>query len=70
MAGTAASACHGCGEPVGASDSFCESCGAELAPPAVSDGGGGGPQTCESCSGRISADGYCESCGRQGTVGP
>ena len=69
MAGTAASACHGCGEPVGASDSFCESCGAELAPPAVSDGGSGGPQTCESCSGRISADGYCESCGRRGRSG-
>jgi serine/threonine protein phosphatase PrpC len=66
MAGTAASACHGCGEPVGATDSFCESCGAELAPPAVSDGGSGGPQSCESCSGRISPDGYCESCGRRG----
>jgi serine/threonine protein phosphatase PrpC len=69
IAETAASACHGCGEPVGASDSFCESCGAELAPPAVSDGGSGGPQTCESCSGRISADGYCESCGRRGRSG-
>ena len=47
MAGTAAAAsgvCHGCGEPVEATDSFCESCGAELAPASVSDGAGGGPR--------------------------
>jgi serine/threonine protein phosphatase PrpC len=69
MAGAAAPACHGCGEPVGAADSFCESCGAELAPPAVSDGGNGAPQTCEACSGGISADGYCESCGRRVRTG-
>jgi serine/threonine protein phosphatase PrpC len=68
MAGTAAPAsgvCHACGEPVGATDSFCESCGKELAPAAVSDGGGG-PQACETCpSAHVSADGYCESCGRK-----
>jgi serine/threonine protein phosphatase PrpC len=68
-AGTAAAAsgvCHGCGEPVGATDSFCESCGVELAPPAVSDGASGRPQGCETCpSAHITADGYCESCGRR-----
>ena len=73
MAGTAAAAsgvCHGCGEPVEATDSFCESCGAELAPASVSDGAGGGPQVCESCSSsRISADGFCESCGRRARSG-
>ena len=57
--------CHNCGQPVGATDSFCESCGAELAPPSVSDGSGGGPPVCEACSSpRISADGFCESCGQ------
>ena len=69
MAEAEAPVCHSCGEPVGASDSFCESCGAELAPPAVSDGGEGGPGTCEECSGRIGADGYCESCGRRARSG-
>ena len=64
--GPAASVCFACGEPVGATDSFCESCGTELAPLSVSDGHGGGPVACESCSSsRISADGYCESCGRK-----
>ena len=63
--------CFACGEPVGATDSFCESCGAELAPLSVSDGPGGGAPVCESCSSsRISADGYCESCGRKVAVGP
>jgi len=62
--------CHSCGQPVGATDSFCESCGAELAPPSVSDGAGGGPQVCESCSSsRITADGFCESCGHRARSG-
>jgi serine/threonine protein phosphatase PrpC len=70
MAATPAPACPVCGEPTGATDSFCESCGAELAPPAVSDGGSGAPRTCETCrSGRIGADGYCESCGRKARSG-
>jgi len=65
-AGPTAGVCFACGEPVGATDSFCESCGAELAPLSVSDGRDGGPSVCESCSSsRISADGYCESCGRR-----
>ncbi len=58
--------CFACGEPVEAADSFCESCGAELAPLTVSDGQGGGADACEFCrSSSISADGYCESCGRK-----
>ena len=62
----ASGVCFGCGEPVGATDSFCESCGAELAPLSVSDGRGGGPRACEICpASHISADGYCESCGRK-----
>jgi serine/threonine protein phosphatase PrpC len=65
-AAPAAGACFACGEPAGATDSFCESCGAELAPLSVSDGREGGSRVCESCSSsRISADGYCESCGRR-----
>ena len=39
----AATVCFACGEPVGATDSFCESCGAELAPLSVSDGHDAGP---------------------------
>ena len=51
--------CFACGEPVEAADSFCESCGAELAPLKISDGQDGGPGACESCgSSSISADGY------------
>ena len=62
----ASGVCLGCGEPVRAGDSFCESCGAELAPLSVSDGRGGGPRACEICpASHISADGYCESCGRK-----
>ena len=62
----ASGVCFGCGEPVGATDSFCESCGAELAPLSVSDGRSGGPRACEICpASHISADGYCESCGRK-----
>ena len=62
----ASGACLDCGKPVGATDSFCESCGAELAPLSVSDGRGGGPRACEVCpASNISADGYCEACGRK-----
>ena len=65
-AGPASGVCSACGEPVGATDSFCEACGAELAPLSVSDGDSGPPGACEFCpSSRISADGYCESCGRK-----
>ena len=68
-AGTTAPAsepCATCGEPVGAADSFCEACGAELAPMLISDGESTRPGRCSSCrSAGITADGYCEACGRR-----
>ena len=64
--------CPACGSQVGAADSFCESCGTELAPPVSSAGPPGYTSLCPVCSldesappGAISAEGYCESCGRK-----
>ena len=64
--------CPTCGGPAGAADSFCESCGTELAPPVSSAGPPGYAAQCPVCSldesaqpGPISAEGYCESCGRK-----
>ena len=64
--------CPTCGGPAGAADSFCESCGTELAPPVSSTGPAGYTAQCPVCSldesvppGAISAEGYCESCGRK-----
>ena len=64
--------CPACGEPVGATDSFCESCGKELAPAVVSTASPGYAPECPVCSvdpsvpaGAISPEGYCESCGRK-----
>ena len=64
-------ACPSCGAQVADTDSFCESCGAELAPPAVSTPPPGYTAECPVCSvdpasppAAISAEGYCESCGR------
>jgi len=69
--------CPSCGEPVGAVDSFCESCGTELAEadpyrPETEPSLPGYVAQCPVCSvdpsatpGAISADGCCESCGRQ-----
>ena len=64
--------CPTCGEPVGATDSFCESCGTELAPAVLSTASPGYTPECPVCSvdpaappGAISAEGYCESCGRK-----
>jgi serine/threonine protein phosphatase PrpC len=65
------SPCPACGEPVGPDDGFCEACGAELAPAAVSSGAAGGALACPACAadGRaqagISPEGYCEFCGRK-----
>jgi serine/threonine protein phosphatase PrpC len=63
--------CSSCGEQVASTDSFCESCGIELAPPVVSSSPPGYSAQCPVCSvdpssppGAISAEGYCESCGR------
>jgi serine/threonine protein phosphatase PrpC len=64
--------CPSCGAPVGAGDSFCEACGTELAPPKVSTAPPGYLVECPVCSvdpetppGAITAEGYCESCGRK-----
>jgi serine/threonine protein phosphatase PrpC len=63
--------CPACGEAIGLDDGFCEACGAELAPAAVSSGAAGGARECPLCAaaGRASAgvspEGYCEICGRK-----
>jgi serine/threonine protein phosphatase PrpC len=64
------STCPSCGAPVGVSDSFCESCGTELAPPVVSTAPPGFEAQCPVCSvdpeappSVITAEGYCETCG-------
>ncbi len=64
--------CSSCGEQASATDSFCESCGTELTPPMVSASPPGYSAQCPVCSvdpsappGAISAEGYCESCGRK-----
>jgi serine/threonine protein phosphatase PrpC len=65
------SPCPACGEPIGPDDGFCEVCGAELAPAAVSSGAAGGAPECPLCAadGRppagVSPEGYCEFCGRK-----
>jgi serine/threonine protein phosphatase PrpC len=63
--------CSSCSEQVATTDSYCESCGIELAPPVVSTSPPGYSAQCPVCSvdpssppGAISAEGYCESCGR------
>jgi serine/threonine protein phosphatase PrpC len=65
-------ACPSCGAPVRAGDSFCESCGTELAPPMVSSAPPGYEAECPVCSvdpeappAVITAEGYCGSCGRK-----
>jgi len=64
--------CPTCGQPIVATDSFCESCGTELAPAVVSTASPEYTPECPVCSvdpsappGAISPDGYCESCGRK-----
>src|SRR5581483_7913878 len=64
--------CPSCGAPTGAEDSFCEACGTELAVPVTSSGAPGYRPECPVCSvdpsappAVISAEGYCESCGRK-----
>jgi serine/threonine protein phosphatase PrpC len=65
--------CPSCGEPIEIRDSFCEACGTELAPPAISADASGLTPACPVCSvdpsvpapTGISPEGYCESCGRK-----
>jgi len=72
VTGAPGGTCPNCGEAVGATDSFCESCGTELAPAVISTASPGYTPECPVCSvdpsappGAISPDGYCESCGRK-----
>jgi serine/threonine protein phosphatase PrpC len=64
--------CPSCGALVGAWDSYCESCGTELAPPLVSAAPPGFAAECPVCAvdpqapnAAITAEGYCETCGRK-----
>jgi serine/threonine protein phosphatase PrpC len=62
----AAVACPSCGAAISLEDSFCEVCGTELAPAAVSAGTPRATAACPSCPGAtVSSDGYCDSCGRK-----
>jgi serine/threonine protein phosphatase PrpC len=70
-------ACPACGQPSAEGDAFCEYCGAELAPAVVSDASPGFVAACPVCSVdpsitqpvAVTADGYCESCGRKVPTG-
>jgi serine/threonine protein phosphatase PrpC len=70
-------ACPACGRAAVEGDAFCEYCGAELAPAVVSDASPGFVPTCPACSAdpsipqpvAVTADGYCESCGRKVPTG-
>jgi serine/threonine protein phosphatase PrpC len=64
--------CPRCGQLVGVWDQFCEACGKELAPPAVSAGTPGYVARCAVCTAdpdapepAVTAEGYCEGCGRK-----
>jgi serine/threonine protein phosphatase PrpC len=70
-------ACPACGQAAVEGDAFCEYCGAELAPAVVSDASPGFVPTCPVCAAdpsipqpvAVTADGYCESCGRKVPTG-
>jgi serine/threonine protein phosphatase PrpC len=70
-------ACPSCGRAADEGDAFCEYCGAELAPAVVSDAAPGFVPACPVCSADpsiaqpigVTADGYCESCGRKVPTG-
>jgi serine/threonine protein phosphatase PrpC len=64
--------CPRCGQIVGVWDQFCEACGNELKPPAVSAGTPGHTPRCPACTAdpdapepAVTAEGYCEGCGRK-----
>jgi serine/threonine protein phosphatase PrpC len=75
----AMSECPTCHAAVGASEQFCEACGAGLSPTVaaaepppteqstfetpVPDDLGGTATTCQACGGEVSSDGYCDTCG-------
>jgi serine/threonine protein phosphatase PrpC len=63
-------ACPNCGAGIVALDSFCEACGTELAPAAVSAGAAISARTCPDCPDSvISPEGYCGNCGRRVPTG-
>lgn len=64
--------CPSCGQPFDAADGLCEACGTPVAPAAVSSDAAGVVLECPVCSADssaapagVSAEGYCESCGRK-----
>jgi serine/threonine protein phosphatase PrpC len=64
--------CPGCAEPVGRADRFCEGCGTDLLVHRTPVGGALGPvgPACVACGAtEISADGFCEQCGRSQPAG-
>jgi serine/threonine protein phosphatase PrpC len=77
--GETMTACPTCHAAVGDSELFCEACGAALTPtvvaaeaqpikeatrePAQPDDLTGTASTCQSCGGKVSSDGYCDTCG-------
>jgi serine/threonine protein phosphatase PrpC len=77
--GETMTACPTCHAPVGDSELFCEACGAGLTPtvvavdpqpteaiakdPALPVDLGGTAPICKSCGGKVSGDGYCDTCG-------
>ena len=69
--------CPSCERAAAEGDAFCEYCGAELAPAVVSDASPGFVPQCPACSVdpsipqpvAVTADGYCESCGRKVPAG-
>jgi serine/threonine protein phosphatase PrpC len=66
LAGDGAVRCPSCGAAYGPQDSFCEACGTELAPAALSSGAAPPERACPSCrSAQISQDGYCDNCGHK-----
>jgi serine/threonine protein phosphatase PrpC len=77
MTANDAVACPSCGEPCSAGDAFCEACGTELAPAAVSTPAAEFVAVCPVCSADpdagqsagVTADGYCASCGRKVPAG-
>jgi serine/threonine protein phosphatase PrpC len=77
MTATDTVACPSCGAPCSSADAFCEACGTELAPAAVSTGTAEFVPVCPVCSADpdadhsagVTADGYCGSCGRKVPTG-
>jgi serine/threonine protein phosphatase PrpC len=58
--------CPACGRSVRLDDNFCEACRAELAPAAATSDQSVPVAPCPTCpDASVTADGYCESCGRR-----